>query len=54
MKLTNKEMAAIGLLIVGMYLVKDDPADVNADGVKDNKDRNIIIVLGAIAFFFLA
>jgi len=54
MKIANKEMTAIALLIVGMYLVRDDPVDVNNDGVKDNKDRNIILVLGAMAFFFLA
>lgn len=53
MKITSKEAMAIGALGVGLLILKDRNWDVNNSGTADDSDKGIILMVGAIAVFYL-
>ncbi len=53
MKITGKEIMILGALGVGLFALRDRNYDINRDGNKDEKDKGLIIFLGALAVLYL-
>lgn len=52
MKISNKETMGLLALGIGLLALKDRNYDINRDGVEDNTDKGLMIILGALAFFY--
>jgi hypothetical protein len=53
MKINSKESMALVALGIGLLVLRDNNYDINRDGTKDDMDKGLILLVGALAFFYL-